>query len=45
MERIERNFFLNVDDCLRNHRRKILSSGDQLDHFERYLGLEFVFSS
>ena len=45
MERIGRNRILNAYDCLQNRGMKGLESGDQLDHFKRYLGLEFVFSS
>ena len=45
MERIGRNRFLNVDNCLRNHGMKSLESDDQLNHLECYYGLKFVFTS
>ena len=45
MERIRRNRLLNANDCLQNCEMKSLCSGDQLNHFECYVGLDFVFSS
>ena len=45
MERIGRNRFLNAENRLRNHEMKSLLSGNQLYHFERYLGLDIMFSS
>ena len=45
VKRIRRLHLLNADNCHQNCGMKSLWSDNQLDHFERYLGLDYVFSS
>ena len=43
MDRIGRNFFLNVETHFENYKMKSHQSGDKLVHFKRHFRLEFIF--